>query len=165
MPLTPAQKTALKNDIIAATDQAMVDLEASPDNSDLAFAVAALYNLAASPAFTVWRTNIPVSDCKKATTWTEYIGRSQGERDAWQFILSNGIVNAADPNIRQGIQDIFSGPSGVTTRNALVAIAKRLATRVEKLLATGTGSDASPGTMGFEGNLSFQDVISAMAQG
>lgn len=163
MPLTLAQKQALKADIIAASDAACVALEASPGNSDLAFSVAALYNLQSAGPWIVWRTSVPVSDCKKATTWTEYIGRSQGERDAYQFMLSNGIINAADANIRQGIQDIFSGPSGANTRAALVAIAKRSATRAEKLLSTGTGSDATPATMGFEGNLSFNDVLEAMA--
>jgi hypothetical protein len=34
---------------------------------------------------------------------------------------------------------------------------------VEKLLATGTGSDGSPATMGFEGPISYQDVQAARA--
>lgn len=154
--LTAAQLLTLKVDIAADPI-----LAAQPNNSDGAFAIAAAYNLLAVPNFIVWRTAILTSDCKKATTWTEYIGRSQGERDAWQFMLSNGIINAADANIRQGIQDIFSGPGGVASRAALVAIAKRKATRAEKLFATGTGTDAVPATMTFEGNLSFQDVEAA----
>lgn len=156
MALTPQQLTTLKADILA--DPA---LAGQPNNSDGAFAIAAAYSLLASPDFIVWRTAVSTSDCKKATTWTEFIGRSQGERDAWQFMLSNGIINAGDANIRQGIVDIFSGPSGATTRAALVAIAKRKATRAEKLFATGTGSDAVPATMTFEGNLSYQDVQTA----
>lgn len=165
MSLTQAQKTTLKADIVASSEPVCVALEASPNNSDLSFAVAALYNLIANPSFVVWRTNVSVSDCKKATVWTEFIGRSQGERDAWQFMLSNGTINAADTNIRQGIQDIFSGPSGTGTRAALVAISKRNATRAEKLFSTGTGDTANPATMGFEGSLTYQDVLSAMVDG
>lgn len=162
MPLTTAQLQTLKTDIAANTNQINgVAINAMPMNDDAHFAIAAWYNGTASPNFTVWRTNVPVSDCKKATTWTEFIGRSQGERDAWQFMLSNGILNAADSNVRQGILDIFSGPSGATTRAALTAIAKRLATFAEKLFATGTGSDGSPATMSFEGAISFQDVSQA----
>jgi hypothetical protein len=166
MPLTPAQLAALKADIAANTNQVLhggvlTAINTLPNNSDANFAIADWYNLLASPAWIVWRTDVPVKDCKKATTWTEYIGRNQGERDAWAFMLSNGIVDASDPNVRQGIQDIFSGPSGANTRAALVAIAKRSAKRAEKLLSTGTGSDAAPATMGYEGNISYQDVESA----
>jgi hypothetical protein len=93
--------------------------------------------------------------------WTEFIGRSAGERDAWQFMLSNGFINAADANVRQGIQDIFSGPGGAGSRASLVQIAKRSATRAEKLFAIGTGTDVSPGTMVIEGSLGFQDVQAA----
>jgi hypothetical protein len=153
MALTTAQMQALKAEIIADPV-----LNAAPNNSDGSFFIAAELNKLASPAFIVWRTDIPTKDIKKAIVWTEYIGRSQGERDAFVLINSNGIVNAADANVRQGFNDIFSGPSGVATRTNLSAMAKRSATRAEKVLATGTGTDATPATMGFEGRLSFQDV-------
>ena len=154
--LTTAQLQALKADI--ASDPV---LDALPKNSDGAFAIAQAYNLAADPIFVVWKTDVPTSDCKKAMVWTEYIDRSVGERDAWVFMLSNGTINAADVNIRQGIQDIFSGPNGAGSRAALIAIGKRNASRIETLFAEGTGSDASPGTMTFEGSLSYQDVMQA----
>ena len=154
--LTTTQLQALKADITADPV-----LNAYPKNSDGAWAIAQAYNLEASPVFIVWKTDVPTSECKKAMVWTEYIGRSVGERDAWVFMLSNGTINAADPNIRQGILDIFSGPDGASSRVALLAIAKRNATRVEKLLSSGTGSDASPATMMFEGNLPYQEVMNA----
>lgn len=158
MALTAAQLTTLKNDI--AADPAFASV---PHNSDGAFLVAAAYNLPASPDFTVWKTDVPTSQCKQAMVWTEFIGRSAGEREAWQFMLSNGTINASDANVRQGILDIFSGAQGATSRSNLTAIAKRLATRAEKLFATGTGSNASPATMAFEGSLSYQDVQNAWA--
>ena len=107
MALTTAQQATLK-----AAIEADATLNAFPSTLDGAFAIAALLNLPASPDFWVWRTNVPTADCKKAMVWTEFIARSVGERDAWQFMLSNGIINAADINVRQGIQDIFSGPGG-----------------------------------------------------
>ena len=142
MALTTAQLTTLKADIIADAT-----LNAFPNNSDGAFAIATAYNLLASPDFIVWRTQVPTADCKKAMVWTEFIGRSAGERDSWQFMLSNGVINGADTNIRQGIQDIFSGAQGAATRAALTALAKTKASRIQKLFSTGTGSDASPATM------------------
>ena len=158
MALTTVQLQAIKAVILADPI-----LAAAPTNSDGAFFIAAELNKLASPAFIVWRTNIPTKDIKQAIVWTEYIGRSQGERDAFVLINSNGIVNAADANVRQGFLDIFSGPSGVNTRTNLTALSKRSATRAEKALATGTGSDASPAVMGFEGNLTFQEVEAARA--
>lgn len=156
MTLTSAQLTALKNDILA--DQVLSQIPNTPDG---AFQIAAAYNLVASPDYWVWRTSVPTSECKKAMVWTEFVGRSQGERDAWQFMLSNGVINAADANIRQGILDIFSGAQGATSRANLTAISRRLATRGEKLFATGTGSTASPATMSAEGNVTYQDVLNA----
>lgn len=158
MALTNDQLATLAADI--AADPAFSGV---PHNSDGAWLVAAAYNLQASPDFYVWRTSVLTSECKLAMNWVEYISRSDAERDAWQFMLSNGEINAADANVRQGIQDIFSGPQGAVTRAALVALAKRLATRAEKLFASGTGSEASPATMAFEGNLSYQDVQNAWA--
>lgn len=154
--LTTSQLTALKADILADPE-----LASQPISSDGAFAIANAYNQVAAPAFIVWKTDVPTKECKKVMNWTEYIGRSAGERDAWQFMLSNGTINTADVNVRQGIADIFSGASGVQTRTNLLALAKRSATRAEKLLSSGAGSDASPATMGFEGTLSYQDIEQA----
>lgn len=156
MALTPAQWVTLKADIAASGD-----LNTFPMDDDGHSAIAQLYNLPASPAFRVWRTNIPTSEVKKSFVWTEFIARSAGERDAFQFLLSNGTINGADLNVRQAIVDIFSGPSGATSRSQLTAVAKRDATRAEKLFATGTGSDAVPATMTVVGNITYQDVSAA----
>lgn len=158
MQLTSAQLIVLRDAILADPV-----LNAFPNNADGAFAIAAALNQDASPDFWVWRTNVPTADCKKAMVWTEFIGRSAGEREAWTFMLSNGFISAADPNVRQGIQDIFSGPGGAGSRAALTSIAQRRASRAEKLFASGTGSQASPATMGAEGALTFQNVQDARA--
>ena len=154
--LTTEQLQSLKADI--AEDPV---LDALDKTSDGAFAIAAAYNLDATPAFVVWKTDVPTSECKKAMIWTEYIACAVGERDAWKFMLSNGTINPADINVRQGIADIFSGPGGAGSRTALLAIAKRGASRFEKLFAVGDGTDAVPGTMTVEGDLSYQEVMNA----
>ena len=158
MALTTAQLAALKADILLDPV-----LSAQPMNSDGAFAIAAAYNLTAVPQFVVWRTDIPTKDVKKSVVWTEFIGRSAGERDSFQFMLSNGVINGADANVRQGINDIFSGASGATSRAQLTTLAKRDATRAQKLFSTGLGTTASPATPTFEDSftLSFQDVEAA----
>lgn len=173
MQLTTAQKQALKADIIAATDPECVALEASPTNSDLAFAVAALYNLTASPDFWVWRTSVSKKEIVEqasvdATTFTwagnGFITRSAGELECWNQLFNSTLsCNPSLPNVRQAFQDIFSGTgNAAANRTHLLAAGRRKATRVEDLLATGTGSTASPATMGSEGPLTFQNVLDAM---
>lgn len=160
MPLSASQQTALKADILL--DPA---LSSQPLTSDGAFAIAAAYNLDAVPDFWVWRTNIPVQEIYERTTsdgtvwsWTTYIARSAAERDCWREVTGRDTVNASLPNLRQAIADIFSGAGGATQRTHLTTIARRKATRAEKLFATGTGSTASPATMGYEGALQYSDV-------
>lgn len=65
------------------------------------------------------------------------------------------------PSNRAFFDDVFSGAGGTNTRAALLVLWKRLATRIEKLFATGTGSDAVPATLVFEGEVSVQDIIEA----
>lgn len=154
--LTSAQKATLK-----AAIEANSTWNAFPNTDDGNFDLAVVLNQTVSPAFRVWRTNVPTADVKKGIVWTEYIGRSAGERGAFELMISNGIINAADANVRQGINDCFSGPSGAGTRTNLTNIAKRDSSEVEKILATGTGSEASPATMGFEGPINGFDVSAA----
>lgn len=157
--LTPAQIQTLRTDILA--DPAFASV---PNNDDGHFAIAAAYNQQASPNFTVWKTSVFTKDVFDGLNWTEFIARSAGERDAFTLMMRNGVINPSRPNIRQGLNDIFSGAGGANTRTALLAIFKRLTTRAEKLFAAGTGSDATPATMTFEGSLSYQDVAVARNQ-
>ncbi len=166
--LSVAQLTTLKADILADPI-----LAAQPNNSDGAFAIAAAYNLPAAVDYWVWRSLVSQEECVGMTSvdgtnwsWTSYIGRSQGERDGWREMFADtGGINPARANVRQGLGDIFSGTTAlsIAQRAHLLAIARRKATRAEKLFATGVGSTASPGTMTFEGSLSFGDVEAARA--
>lgn len=164
MSLSQSQLASLKADIIADAV-----LNAIPNTPDGAFQIAAAYNLTASPDFWVWRTFIAQHELVSVTSpdgttwsWTIYIARSQGERDGWREMFADtGGINAALPNVRQGLNDIFSGGTGAAQRTHLLAMGRRKSTRAEKLFATGTGSTASPATMTFEGNLTFQDIQDA----
>ena len=156
--LTPAQKTAIKTYVLANL--------ANLTDRQIALAL----NATASPDYWVWRTSISEADATNVSSvdatnfgWTEFISRNQGERDCWRQLFGvTGTVNASNPNVRQAFADIFSGPSGAANRTHLLAIARRKATLGEKILATGTGSTASPATMGKEGELSAQDVIDSL---
>jgi hypothetical protein len=168
MPLTTAQNATLKADI-----QADPALNSQPNNSDGNAAIAAVYNANASPDFWVWKSAITKDELVGGTgpegttfAWTGagYITRSQGERDAFNAIFdSQGRVNPSRANVRTAFSDIFSGGTAPAPANRthMLAISRRKATRVEKLLATGTGSTASPALLNFEGTITGQDVEAA----
>jgi hypothetical protein len=183
MPLTTAQLQTLKADIAANTATATwqgvpTAINALPNNSDANFAIADWYNATAAPDFWVWRSSVTKSELVNTTstdadgvttrtfnwTGTGFITRSQGERDAFAALFNGtNSVNASLPQVRQAFADIFSGNTAPapSNRTHLLNVARRKATRAEKLLAAGTGTAASPATMGFEGTLSYFDVGSA----
>lgn len=156
--LTPAQQAIIKADILANPD-----LNSQPNNGDGASEIARLYNLAASPSFTVWRTLVSIKEVGDKFNGTELAGMTTANQTRLQTIalFSAGGINASLLDRRQMFDDIFSGAGGVTTRANLLILWKRLATRLEKLFATGTGSDASPATMTFEGGIGYQDILAA----
>lgn len=156
MPLTPSQITALRTAINA--DPA---LSSQPNSPDGHLNVAAAFNTLASPNFTVWSTEVSTEVIKDSVNWTEYINRSVGERSAFELLISGNKLNMARANVRQGIADIFSGITGVNSRTAIGNAGKRLATRAEKLFATGTGTNLDPAVMTFEGAISDSDVQAA----
>lgn len=162
--LTPTQLTALKSDILADSN-----FDNVTNDSDGNSAIAAAYNLTASPDYWVWKTFVPDSEIYETTTgdgttwsWTTFIARTQGERDAWrQMVNMKGGINASLVSVRTGIADIFSGAPGATQRTHLLTISRRKATRVEKLLATGAGTIAAPSLLSFEGDVTYEDVDQA----
>lgn len=168
MPLTPNQLAALKADIDA--DPAFNALKGTTDGR---YAIAAAYNLTAAPDFWVWRTYVTKSEVVNSTSpdgttfnWTGngFITRSSGELAAWENLWNaSGSINASLPQVRQAFADIFSGSGNAAANRAhLLAVARRKATRGEKLFATGAGSTGTPATMAFEGTVYFSDVDAAL---
>lgn len=158
--LTDSQKQVVKTAILA--DQA---LAAQPMNSDGAFAIAAALNEAAAPDFIVWRTSVELEEItQNGFDWTLVDALNVGQARIWEWLFGNPsrTINPSKPNVRQGIANVWTGTAGkLAAQAAVLGHCKRKATRVEKLLATGTGSDAAPATMGFEGPISYQDVQDA----
>ena len=160
MALTTAQAAALKADILL--DPVLGPLLNTSDN---AFEIARLYNLPASPAFTVWKTRVSINDVGKAFSGAELAGLTTGNQTRLQTIaqyLAEG-VNPSLLDNRVFFDDVFSGAGGTITRANLLTLWKRSASRVEKLFSTGTGSVAAPATLGFEGQVSYQEIQAARA--
>jgi hypothetical protein len=147
--------------------------DVQPHDTTGAQVVANTLNLPASPEYWVWKTRLSreelmaqISPDATSFSWTIFIARSQGERDAFREIFvtddsGRPYCNPSLPNVRAGFTDIFSGAGGATQRTHLLAISRRLASRVEKLFASGAGTTAAPSVLVYEGPLSPQDVILA----
>jgi hypothetical protein len=153
--LTTAQKVTLKAAILAdgAISQTFID-------GDLD-GVVAYYNAPASPSFTVWKTLVPLGEVGRGFDTTELAGLTSLNTQRLQN-LAAWLVLGVNPSLasdRAFFDDVFSGAGGTNTRAALLILWKRLATRLERLFATGTGSNAVPGTLVVEGALAVNDLI------
>lgn len=178
--LTTAQLQTLK----AAID-ADGALAAQPNNSDGAFAIAAVLNQLASPDYYVWRSNVgradvynTVGDGASTWDWTIYKNQSVSEQNAWTQIFMGDQANFGQLNVRVGIGKIFTGSAGANAqRDHVLSVGRRKATRCEKIFAvavvappanTGNsggarGATTNPDVLTFEGTLQYQDVEAARA--
>jgi hypothetical protein len=154
MELTTAQRATLKTAIEAEPSLAT----ALAQGNDVA--VADWCN--ETTTFVVWRTAVPTEEIQDATNWTEFIGRSQGERDAYRILVDRDRVNPSLATIRQAFNDIFSGATGAISRPAIRTAFQRTATRAEQLLATGTGTTATPAQLRAEGSVTSSDVAAIL---
>lgn len=155
--LTPAQRATLAAHIAASPD-----LNAIPNTYDGAFEIAQLLTLDAVPTFVVWKSSVPKEQVGKAFVASALAAITSGNNDKLaNFAAWNETVEPWRADQRAFFDDVFSVAAGATTRAALLALWKRNANRAEKLFATGTGSDASPATLTFEGALDYNEVYAA----
>ncbi len=166
--LSTTQRATLKTACLADAVVCGPAAAAGDDN-----AVAGWFNATATPDFWVWRTSLTEAEITQATsvdgtTWnwtgTGYITRSQGERDAWARLFATGTANPSLANTRQAFSDILSGSTAPAPANRthMLAMARRKATVAEKLLATGTGTTASPAVMAAEGAVTTNEMAAML---
>lgn len=155
--MTPEQLQTLRAHIDASPD-----LANQPAGPDGAFEVAALLNLSASPAVTCWRASVSAQQVmENGFVWTAVDGLTAGKARIWDWLTRYGSFDPSKVNVRQGLADCFGANSAMVT--AILPHLKRSATRAENLFASGVGSDASPKTLTFEGDVSYSDVMDARA--
>ena len=156
--LTTEQNALLKAAILADPV-----LSALPVNADSAFEIAAQFNQVANPAFVVWRTDVRADEImRNGMDWARVDNLSVGKARIWEWMTRLGTINASKANIRAGIDAAWVGTVvDVAVTTMIYTHCKRNATRAEKVLATGTGTGAVPATLGFEGQLSYQDAFAA----
>ena len=176
--LTAAQRTTLKNAILAETNPTLV----AARNAGNIGAIADFYN--ADSTNYVWKSGVDVSDIFSMITWASmtpvdtpdgtqaWANRSlacQGKQFNLQTMLAGReTLPSGKVNIRAGLQDaltnIPAGPGGSTIAANWVGVRdfmKRLATRCEVLFAPG-GTQSAPGDLVFEGYITVEEVIQTL---
>lgn len=165
MALTHQQQATLKAFIVADPV-----LNAFPQNSDGAFAIAALINQPATPTFFVWRTRVDQQEVMlNGFDWTRVDNLSIGKARIWEWMFESGddSINPSNPNIRAGIIACWTGTQAdQDVRLVVFTHCQRPASVVEKVFATGDGTTVQlngtgPATMGVVGPISFADVQTA----
>jgi hypothetical protein len=162
--LTDAQLAILAADINGSTDQEVIDARTIRNDTLLA----EIYNR--DSAYVVWRTSVPEIEIVQEESpdaslfdWAVWMGTGVTEIEAWKRIFAfDGTCNMSKPNIRAAWDEIFAGPAAADMRAHLISMGKRFATRCEALYAVGTGSDADPGTLDFDGMVTIQDIGRAL---
>lgn len=127
---------------------------------------AALLNAAAAgPNNIAWKSIVPLAEISLKLNGAELGGLTTANHTRLQTIITLlSYAGGARPYIadqRAFWDDIFSGAGGTTTRVNLLALWKRTVTVAEKLFWSGTGSDASPATLGPEGAVTAANVSAA----
>ena len=159
MALSDAQLSVFKTALLAETNPELVGYRTNGQTG----LVAQWYNQPGTK--TVWKTAVPNEQIGDAMNGTEIAGLSSLGMQRLQVLAaySGGTQNPSRFDRRDAFDRVFSGAGGSSTRPALLALWKRLATRVEGLFATGTGTDAVPAQLVFEGNITDTDVDRAIA--
>lgn len=156
--LTVEQRTALAADIAAAPE-----FNAVPHNENGAYTIAEAYNLPTA-SFVVWKTSVNIDEImRNGIDWTRVDNLSAGRARIWDWLSRLGMFDCSRANIRSGIDATWVGTAAdLAVRATVYTHCKRLATRVERLFATGTGTGANPALLVFEGAINYRDVADAM---
>jgi len=151
--MTQAQMQAIATHIRASVDPAVVAALAIRNDVELA----RLYNLPTT--FIVWRNSIDPQQARMAIVSGDQLAQldnlTAGKRDTLLYVFSD-VLDIRTSTVRDAVISLC-GTQNIL-KAAITAAMKRAATVAEKALATGTGTDVSPGTLTFEGELSWDDI-------
>ena len=148
----------LKAAILAETDAAFVVVRQQGATGEMA----AFYNVEATPTFYIWRSNYTPQDIAKAIdngiTQLDNLTASKRDSLLWWAERSHDMTLARS---QAAVTDLCGSQN--TLKAAMLDGGKRALLRGERLFATGTGSLASPGGTGYEGNIRNEDIVLALS--
>lgn len=149
--LSTTQMQALRT--LCLADQTCAPMAAAANDEGLA----SWFN-ATEASWIVWRTSVPVDDImRNGMDWARVDNLSVGKARIWDWMGRLGVLDCSKANVRAGIDATWVGTAAdLAVRATIYGHCKRLATRAERALSTGTGSNADPATMTFEGQITPQ---------
>lgn len=140
---TPAQITALKNAINAATDPTVVALRGQAAEIVAGHVsgqpIADYFN--ADGTTDLWRVAVGVDELKNAVDWstaTGFAGRDIPQRDVWFALTQGGQIDPRITSIRLGFVEAFG--AGSTSLTALTTLALEKASRFQEIFKTANGT-------------------------
>jgi hypothetical protein len=157
--LTPQQLQTL-----GAYIASQPDLSSEPNTPDGAFAIAE--KLKAPSSTVVWKQEVKTEEIGKVVSYVAVAAMTSANLNRVQTFeqLNPEEFDPSRADIRQFWADTFSGAlggQGQATRDALEALWRRTANRLESIYAVGTGTTATPATLVVVGDVSYQDVDTA----
>ena len=158
--LTDPQLQVLAAAIRASADQTVIDSLAI--RNDMALA-----DWCNSPStFVVWKPRVTADEImQNGFDWVQVDNLSVGKARIWEWLFDNAdrAIDASKANVRAGIDECWKGTAAMlAVRAAIYVHCKRFASQVEKIFATGTGSDAVPGLLTYAGPISTNEVSQAL---
>jgi len=155
--LTSAQLQTLAAHIRANTDPDIV--AALPLRND--GTIADWYN--ADSSFVVWRTSLTHDQARSAIIGGDGLAQLDnlmaGKRDSLFWTLS-GNTDPSNATQRAAIHNLCGTQNAL--KAAILAAQKRFATRAENVFTTGTGTSQTPGNLVFEGQVSVNEISTAL---
>ena len=166
MSLSNAQLVVFKAALLAETNPELVGYRTNGQTP----LIAEWYSRPTA-AYWVWRTEVSRSEIYNSVSpdastwnWTTYKNQGVTEQNAWTQMFMGDRADFSKANLRAGVAAIFTGSAQANAqRDHVLSMGRRLARKIEELLATGTGLALTPSTMGYEGALSESDVTNAIA--
>jgi len=150
--MTPEQLSTLRTAVLTDPELSAV----GRNDTELA----RLLNL--STSFICWRTLVSQDEImQNGFDWVRVDNLSVGKARIWEWLFDNeaSAINPSKPNVRAGIAECWKGTQAdLNVQAAVLAHCKRAATRAESILASGTGTDATPGLFDYEGQVSINDI-------
>ena len=118
------------------------------------------YHLSSLRAFVVWRSNYNPQQIRAAITEsaTQLDNLTNSKREALLW-WAEGTYDMGKVSTRAAVTDFTAATANLQT--SILDGGKRTALRIEAIMANGTGTAVSPGKLGWEGQISYQDVFEA----
>lgn len=160
MALTTVQLQTLKAAIVSD-----LSLNSQPNTATGNAVIKVALESPSSPAYIVWRSQVSQDEImQNGFDWVRVDNLSIGKARIWEWLFANGSksINPSKANVRAGIDEAWKGTApDLAVRAVVYTHCKRTASRLEQILAIGTGTDAAPSTLGYEGGITTDEIEQA----